>query len=210
MPKPGSLPRRRCRGTRCPCRSRRTPSGSGTRRRTHSGVSSPSSSHGASVSDTVLFSMTQLLPLASTAESALFSPDVPDAAEDVAAHGARVGALLEVGALGSDVLEHVVLDRAPARCCRPRRRPRRDRCTRSPTSSSSPSRRRRPRRTAGCCDRCRGPTSHAARRRWSTCGSARPRHRCRRPRPRRSPCRPSRRARCPSIAWATVMPSMCQ
>ena len=109
-----------------------------------------------SVSATMLSSMSQPLPLASTAESALFLPDAPDPPEGVAAQRPRVGAFLQVGALGGDVLEHVVLDQHPLGVVALARALDARRCTRTSTSWSWPSRRRRPRRTAGCCGRCRG------------------------------------------------------
>ena len=50
--------------------------------------------------DTELSSISQLLPLASTAESALFCPEVPVRRNALRAQRPRVGTLLQVGALG--------------------------------------------------------------------------------------------------------------
>ena len=58
-------------------------------------------------------SIDQLLPLASTAESALFFPEPPTRTEDVPPQGARVRPFLQIGALGGDVFEAVVLDQHP-------------------------------------------------------------------------------------------------
>ena len=74
---PGSDRPRRCPGRCCSARTRRRPRGTGSRRRTRSTAAGPSSSQGAMASWTVLASMSHPLPLASTAESALFLPDPP-------------------------------------------------------------------------------------------------------------------------------------